>query len=156
MSEKFTPEAISPEQAEEAKFWDEEIAEHLKTASPEVKKLSRDGMIDDVMNNLKMRFKTRNKLDPESFTPEKFVMEQGLAADLNLFIQEHGLQDEYERIEAELARRTALLLEASRKMDIAMMKSMTWEVPESEVRDFFKKAYRELRQRGYTRKEIAG
>ena len=155
MSEKFKPESISPEQAEEAKFWDEEIAEHLKTASPDVKKGSRDQIIDSVMNNLKQKFRMRGKLDAESMRPEQFEAAKRLEADMDLYITENSLEDEYQRIATELARRTKLLEEGTRKMDIAMLKSITWEIPETEVREFYKKAYRALRGKGYTRDQIA-
>ena len=155
MSEKFKPETISPEQAEEAKFWDAEIAEHLKTASPDVKKGSRDQIIDDVMNNLEMKFRMRGKLDTEFMKPEHIEAANRIMADIDLYLEENSLQDEYQKIAAEQDRRAKIFEEASRKMDFDMIKKMSWEVPETEVRDFYKKAYRALRQKGYTRNEIA-
>jgi uncharacterized protein (UPF0297 family) len=156
MPEQFKPEVrLSSGDAEEAKFWDDEITEYLKTASDSIKKMPRERIIDDLMNNLELKFRLRGKLDPEFMTPEQYQAAQRISADIERYLDEHSLHDEYQKIAAEQDRRAKIFAEATRNMNLEMIKNMKWEVPQAEVRDFYKKAYRALRQKGYSHKEIA-
>lgn len=168
MPERFKPEspfAPTPEQAEEAKFWEQEIAAWMIS---EKRDKVPAKVRDEIRNNfagwlpptpvtgIPGAFRRENS-DMASFkstNPKRVELGVRLSADLDAYLDEHGLRERAREVSELVSKNNARLIELAAKMDMQGMRSFKPEQQE-EIAQFFDALYYAMRKKGYTRDELA-